>query len=276
MINILVPTDFSHLSKVALQYAIKISNKLDGNITLLNVIDIPQTVRATIRMKAKTLKADLIRQAKEEFDELLDDFSRHSKASNPIKYKVVRGSTSFSEAVKKEAESLRSGLIVMGTHGATGLKKALLGSNTTSVIDVSHVPVLAVPEKAKFKGFRNVIYATDLKHLDNELRILIPYIEKFGSIIHILHIVKNGEDVEFVEERIEKAVQQTGYKNIVTLVTVDADIDGAIDQYVSISKADMLAMFTHEVSFYEKLFDKSFTRKMAFHSKIPLLAFKQE
>jgi nucleotide-binding universal stress UspA family protein len=227
-------------------------------------------------MKAKTLKADLIRQAKEEFDELLDDFSRHSKASNPIKYKVVRGSTSFSEAVKKEAESLRSGLIVMGTHGATGLKKALLGSNTTSVIDVSHVPVLAVPEKAKFKGFRNVIYATDLKHLDNELRILIPYIEKFGSIIHILHIVKNGEDVEFVEERIEKAVQQTGYKNIVTLVTVDADIDGAIDQYVSISKADMLAMFTHEVSFYERLFDKSFTRKMAFHSKIPLLAFKQE
>jgi hypothetical protein len=37
----------------------------------------------------------------------------------------------------------------------------------------------------------------------------------------------------------------------------------------------VLAMFTHEISFFEKVFDKSMTRRMAFHSRIPLLAFRQ-
>ena len=65
------------------------------------------------------------------------------------------------------------------------------------------------------------------------------------------------------------------YKNIVTLVLVDSDVDSALDQYVEVSRADVLAMFTHELSFFEKVFDRSMTRKMAFHSKIPLLAFRQ-
>jgi nucleotide-binding universal stress UspA family protein len=275
MVNILVPTDFSDLSKVAVQYAVKIANKLDGNVTLLHVINITQTVRATMQRKVKSLEQDLIAFAKEDLEHLLNEVAKHVKTTQPIRYKVVRG-TSFNDTVRKEAKKLRTGLIVMGTRGASGLKKAIVGSNTASIIEISHVPVLAVPEKAEFKSFRNVIYATDLKHLEKELNILVPYVERFDSTIHILHILKSGKDVDAIEERIEKAVAKTGYKNIVTLVTVDPDIDGAIDQYAAVCKADLLAMFTHELSFYEKLFDKSITRKMAFHSKTPLLAFKQK
>ena len=275
MVNILVPTDFSDLSKVAVQYAVKIANKLGGNVTMLHVINIQQTVRATMKMKVRSLERDLINHAKEDLENLLNEVSQHVETRQPIKYKVVRGA-SFNESVRRAAKRLRTGLIVMGTRGASGLKKAIMGSNTASIIEISHVPVLAVPEKASFKSFRNVIYATDLKHLEKELNVLVPYVEPFGSTIHVLHILKNGKDMEEIEERIEKAVQKTGYKKFVTLVTVDPDIDGAIDQYSAVCKADLLAMFTHELSFYEKLFDKSITRKMAFHSKTPLLAFKQK
>ena len=143
------------------------------------------------------------------------------------------------------------------------------------MIEVSHVPVLAVPEKADFKGFRNVVYASDLRNLAEELTILIRYIEKFGSTIHLLHIVPPGEHVEEVEVRIEAVLKGFPYKNIITLVLVDNDINAAVDQYVEVSKADVLAMFTHEISFFEKVFDRSMTRKMAFHSRVPLLAFRQ-
>ena len=108
---------------------------------------------------------------------------------------------------------------------------------------------------------------------DPEPKVLIPLIEKFGSTIHILHIVEDG-DIEALEQQIEEAVARTGYKNIVTLVTVDQDIEGAIGNYISVSKADLVTLFTHKPSFYEKLMDKSVTRKLAFHSKIPLLAFR--
>jgi nucleotide-binding universal stress UspA family protein len=94
-------------------------------------------------------------------------------------------------------------------------------------------------------------------------------------VIHLLHVLPNGREVEAMEEKIEKVLQKLKFENIVTLVLVDRNIDAAIAQYIEVSKADLLAMFTHELSFYEKLFDRSYTRRMAFHSKVPLLAFKQ-
>jgi nucleotide-binding universal stress UspA family protein len=273
MVNILVPTDFSALSKIALKYAIKIANKLKGNVTVVHIIPITQPIRISMRAKMKGLDQNLILSAQEDLDVLIKTVSEQYKTWQPLKHLVARGSY-FPPTLLKEARKLHSGLIVMGTRGASGIARTFFGSNTASVIDLSHVPVLVVPEYAEFKGFRNVVYAADLRDLENELNVLIRYIEKFGSTIHLLHIVSEGKDVAAAEAKIESILQKFSYKNLVTLVLVDNNIDSAIDQYVEVSKADILAMFTHETSFYEKVFDKSMTRNMAFHSRIPLLAFK--
>ena len=273
MVNILVPTDFSQLSKFALKYAIKIANTLDGNITVLHVITMTKALRISMRDTIRSSDSE-IDSPEGELEKLIMTLSEQYKTSHPIRHEVVRGRY-FPSTLLREARRLRSGLVVMGTRGASGLTKAVLGSNTNSVIEVSHVPVLAVPESAEFKGFRNVVYASDLRNLEEELTILIRYTEKFGSTIHLIHIIPPGSQVEIIEARIETVVRNLPYQNIVTLVLMDHDVDSAIDQYVEVSKADVLAMFTHELSFFEKVFDRSVTRKMAFHSRIPLLAFRQ-
>lgn len=274
MVNILVPTDFSQLSKFALKYAIKIANTLDGNITVLHVITMTRAIRISMRETIRSQEHNMLESPEKDLEKLIKTLSEQYKTSNPIRYEVVRGRY-FPSTLLREARRLRSGLVVMGTRGATGLTKTVLGSNTNSVIEVSHVPVLAVPEKAEFKGFRNVVYASDLRNLEEELKILIRYIEKFGSTIHLIHIVPPGKQVDVIEAKIDAVLKSFPYRNIVTLVLVDLDVDSAIDQYVEVSKADVLAMFTHEPSFFEKVFDRSMTRKMAFHSRIPLLAFRQ-
>lgn len=274
MVNILVPTDFSQLSKSALKYAIKIANQLEGNVTVLHVMTMTRALRISMREKLVSLDHDLIGSAEAELEIMIKTLSEQYKTKEPIKYQVVRGAY-FPSTLLREARRLHTGLIVMGTRGATGLTRAVLGSNTNSVIEVSHVPVLAVPEKADFKGFRNVVYASDLRKLEEELAILLRYTERFGSTIHLLHIIPPGEQVGAVEARIERVLKGFSYKDIVTLVLVDNDVESALDQYVEVSKADVLAMFTHEISFLEKVFDTSTTRKMAFHSRVPLLAFKQ-
>ena len=274
MVNILVPTDFSELSKIAVQYAFRIVNKLGGSVTLLHVVGTSETVRASMRRQVQSVERELVESAMEDIEKLLKEVSKSVRTIQPVRYKVVKGK-SFSETVTKVAKRLRMGLIVMGTKGAGGLRKVVMGSNTTSIIEISHIPVLAVPVKAEFKSFRNIIYATDLKNLEKELKMLVPYVEKFGAVIHLLHVLPNGREVEAMEEKIEKVLQKLKFENIVTLVLVDRNIDAAIAQYIEVSKADLLAMFTHELSFYEKLFDRSYTRRMAFHSKVPLLAFKQ-
>jgi nucleotide-binding universal stress UspA family protein len=271
MVNILVPTDFSLLSNVAVEYAFRIADQLNGNITLLHVIDFQKNVRRTLTFQ-RNVRQHLL-EIRANMEKVIADTSAQTAIVRKVRVKVSQG-TSFSDTILRESKRMRSGLIVMGTRGASGMKKTFLGSNTVSVLGQSHVPVLAVPSEADFKTFRNIIYATDLKHLEKELEILIPYVKKFGSILHILHIIHQGNIAE-LEERIDKAVEKTGYKNIVSLVTIDHDVEGAIGQYIGITKADLVAMFTHNTTFYERILDKSVTRKMAFHSKIPLLAFKQ-
>jgi nucleotide-binding universal stress UspA family protein len=274
MVNILVPTDFSPLSKVAVQYAIKIANKLDGRITLLHVVTITKPVRVSMHDKMKDLEDDLITFAERDLNKLIIEVKKSLRTTAHTGCSVVR-SADFNLAVKKEVKRLKIDLIVMGTRGASGLKKTVVGSNTASVIEFSNVPVLAVPKNAKFKGFKDIVYASDMKNLDKELKRIVPYAENFDSTLHILHVASSGKDVDELEEKADKAVQKLDYKNVVSLILVDRFIEGAIDQYIGVSKADLLAMFTHDLSFYEKLFDRSHTRRMAFQSNVPLLAFKQ-
>jgi nucleotide-binding universal stress UspA family protein len=274
MVNILIPTDLSDLSKIAVQYAIKIANKLGGTLTLLHVVTIIQPTRASMRLQLSSLEDDLVEIAKEDLEIFVKEVSRHLKTNEPLKVRVIKG-TSFNDAVKREAKKLRTGLIVMGTRGASGLKKYVLGSNTASVIEVSHVPVLAVPELGEFKSFKNVVYATDLRHTQKELKTLMPYLEKFNSTLHLLHVTSSLKEVSALEKKIDAIVKKFEIPRVVTKVIVNKDIRQAIQYYVNESKADMLTMFTHDVNFYEKLFNRSMTRKMAFQSKIPLLAFRQ-
>ena len=274
MVNILVPTDLSEVSKIAVQYALKIVNKLGGTLTLLHVVTIIQPTRATMRLQLKSLEKELLETSREDLEAFVKSISKQIKTEGSIKVKVAKG-TSFNDAVKREAKKLRTGLIVMGTKGASGLRKYVLGSNTASVIEVSHVPVLAVPELGEFKSFKNVVYATDLKHVQKELKTMIPYLEKFNSTVHLLHVTPSLKEVSALEKKIDDVVKKAGITNVVCKVIVNKNIAEAIDYYVAESNADLLAMFTHDVSFYEKLFNRSMTRKMAFHSKIPLLAFRQ-
>jgi nucleotide-binding universal stress UspA family protein len=273
MLNILVPTDFSRLSKVAVQYAIKIGNKLDAHITLFHVITVSKTVRHSMREKMKQLEIEMMEKAEADLNRLMKEICKSVKTNNPVECLAVR-SDDFQATLLKHAKKLRIGLIVMGTKGASGLTKAVVGSNTTSIIEKSKIPVLAVPSKATFNGFKDIVYASDLKQTEKELKTLIPYVKKFGSVLHLLHVATKGKNLDEMEEKLDAAVKKTGYENMVTLVLVDRDVDGAIDQYLQISKADILTMFTHNLNFYEKLFDKSKTREMAFHSRVPLLAFK--
>lgn len=274
MLNILVPTDFSPLSKVAIQYAVRVANELNGVVTILHVITISHPVRVSMHDKMRDLEDDMMVRTEKDLEKLAYAAMENLTTDQPIQYSVVRGSDFGTELIK-EAQRLKIQLIVMGTRGASGIKKTVLGSNTTSVIQSSNIPVMAVPDKAKFRGFKDIVYACDLQNVEKELKMLSTYASRFGSTIHLVHVAKHGSDVEQIEDQLNDVTKRSRIKNVCSVVLIDHDVEGAIEQYIGVNKADLLAMFTHKVSFYEKLFDKSMTRKMAFHSTVPLLAFKK-
>jgi nucleotide-binding universal stress UspA family protein len=151
-----------------------------------------------------------------------------------------------------------------------------LGGTTVSVIDDSPVPVLAVPEFAKFKNFERIVYASDLKDTQKELNLVLEFAKIYGSHVHMIHVVNSmDKKIESLKTAVEAMIKKSNYEKIDFKIILDDDIPHAIDQFIKQTKSDLLTTFTHKLSLEEKLFAKSVTRTLAYLGTTPLLAIKR-
>lgn len=271
-LKVVALTDFSPLSKVAIQYALKMATRLECEITVINVVRLDGVPKSNL--KWKQIEKSLMQVAEEEGAKLLSELKPNPKIK--ISFIAMRAHT-VSEAVQKYCKKNYTNLVVMGSQGATQLKKFRLGGTTVSVIDSIFSPVLAIPKFAEYKNFKDVVYASDLKMLQKELEQIIPFAKIFDSKIHLVHVVPAIDKKEDeLRARAEAIIASSGYSKIDLKLLIEDDIALAIDQYIQQTKADLLTTFTPELSFYEKLFGLSVTRKLAYQGTIPLLSWKRK
>lgn len=274
--KILVPTDFSKLSEVAIHYAAKLSKKLNAEIVLLHAVFIDAPPRAQAALKTRQILDAIVDNAVQDFAGITNEIKEEVGDKINISCKIVKGYP-VKDVVETFALHNDIDLIIMGTKGASGLKKVLIGSNATSVIGNSSIPVITVPEHARFKNIKHIVYASDMLAVNKEIKILIQFAQLFDSSIHLLHIISPDSKKKIDRIKIKnELVNKYNYPKFSIHISLNDDIKEAIDEYIADIQADMLAMFTHEPTFFEKLFGKSVTREMAFHSWIPMLTFKRE
>ena len=141
--KILVPVDFSDRSKKALRYAVAFAKQFGAGITLLHVL--PLTTLPGTEYEATDFPA-LQEKLRAEAAEKLNAFSRDEiGASTPVQTLVEVGAAP--REVTDVAARLEIDLIVISTHGYTGLKHVLLGSVAESIVRHAKCPVLVVREK---------------------------------------------------------------------------------------------------------------------------------
>jgi universal stress protein A len=139
--RILVPVDFSESSRKALQYALAFATQFNAEVTLLHVV--PNVVaESRIAFDMPELQRSLLTEARQKLDEELKAFS-----GRPVKcaVTVVRG-VPYHEIVEVAKKS-NIDLIVLGTHGRTGLKHLVMGSTAERVVRHANCPVLVVRER---------------------------------------------------------------------------------------------------------------------------------
>jgi len=154
----------------------------------------------------------------------------------------------------------------------------LMGSNTASVIEKATCPVIAVPESASFDGVKKITYATDYRESDiDALKKLIEIAKPFNARITILH-ASDEEFSRYSEETYlndfkNKVKKKIRYDKISYKLIYGKYLPKALGEEIATSAPDLLAMSTQHRNAVEKFFGTSITKKMAFHSKIPLMAF---
>ncbi|MEQ8218629.1 MAG: universal stress protein [Arenibacter sp.] len=272
--RILIPTDFSELSKVAIKYAVDMGKDLEVNIMLLHVIDTSAPSRA--RVGSHKLKEALKTSSERAMKELLGSIKKDISHNIDISYEITSG-TSIGKYVEMAAVKNDIDIVCIGTKGASGLKKILFGSNAAGIIESSSIPVLTIPEFARYKGVKNIVYSSDFYNLDKELDLIIPFAKLMDSWIQVLHIDKDNEGFEGDLQQKEKSlIKDFSYQKIkMTELKIDSVVIG-INKFVEDVDADMVIMFTHHTNFIEKVFQKSVTQNTAFQTRIPLFTFQKE
>jgi len=140
--HILVPTDGSETSMVAINEAIKLGKALNSKITVVQVMALDPII-ADLYVKTGQTN-ELIERTKAYLLDMLEQVKQKFAAEGlTVETKLLEGFVVHDEIIQA-AQELNADLIVMGSHGRTGVRKLVLGSVAQKVLGESHIPVLIV------------------------------------------------------------------------------------------------------------------------------------
>lgn len=137
---ILVATDFSECAEQALDYAVALAAKLDAKIHLLNVIVIPTLAIPEVGVAVTSTVIESTVQ------------THHAKLEKlvgrrpSVSIETVLRTGDARDLIVDVASEVGADLIVMGTHGRRGVRRALIGSIAESVVRTAPCPVLTIRE----------------------------------------------------------------------------------------------------------------------------------
>ncbi len=138
--DILVPVDFSEGSEHALDYAIELAGKLDARVHLLNAIGVPTFGYEEIGVAImSTVIEDLVRSNQDALDKVAA-----ARRPTVLIGEVILRTGDARDVILQTVDELAIDLVVMGTHGRHGLRRALMGSVAESVVRTAPCPVLTV------------------------------------------------------------------------------------------------------------------------------------
>ncbi|MGK9477302.1 universal stress protein [Melioribacter sp. OK-6-Me] len=147
--KILVPVDFSEYSKEALKYAVQFAKQFNAKLYIIYVIE-PVIYPADFSMgqvAIPSLENDIKKRAEEEMDSLIKSFVDPSLETDII----IKTGKPFVEIIETARET-DTDLIIMATHGHTGVEHLLFGSTAEKVVRKAPCPVLTM--RKPIKGFQ--------------------------------------------------------------------------------------------------------------------------
>jgi nucleotide-binding universal stress UspA family protein len=144
--EILVPTDFSQQSMAAFEMARELADSTGGRLTLLTVVEFPaQMSYLAAEVPGAMLDASFRQTAEHILTETKKSLADLAKRLGPrCKDTIAVDGISASHEILRIANERKVDLIVIATHGRTGIVRVALGSTAERVVREAHCPVLTV------------------------------------------------------------------------------------------------------------------------------------
>ena len=275
MKKFLVPTDFSETSKNAARYAVELAQD-DPETTII--------LYNTYYKLSPGSDGSLLTESDEDRKKVLNQALRnleielHEISTVRIEYVAEEGS-SLVDSIERYVRYNGINFVIMGITGATKLEQVFIGSNALNMARQGICPVIIVPPNAKFKKIQNVMLLSDFKNVKSTTPVaqIKQILDSFKPNLHIVnvdseHYIQLTEDYKRERDWMEKTFED--YKPEFYFIRLydflDATSNFTVDQNI-----DLIVTVPRKHSFLSGLYKTSHTKKLAYHSHIPVAAIHE-
>lgn len=274
MKTIIVPVDFSTYSENALKVAANIAKTQQAEIVTVHMMGMSDAV---ISKEENSMEGMFhLKLTQKRFEEFLDK----DYLEGITVHQTVKNYTVFSE-LDDVAKEHNGDLIIMGSHGSSGLSEMFVGSNTEKVVRTATVPVLVIKEETNFNA-KKAVFACDYKLESTEVfKKATNLFKALGMEVSLVFINLPGEsylNTAAIDQRIvDFLIHLDGQGKILPEdITIYSDytVEKGIFNYAKKIKADIIGIPTHGRRGLAHFFSGSISEDIVNHSKLPVLTVK--
>ncbi|PWK20686.1 universal stress protein [Xanthomarina spongicola] len=274
--KILLPTDFSNNSWLAINYALQLYKNETCDFYLLNAFLGTNSLIENI-MNLGT-DSEFFEEAKTEsqdnLSKLLDKLIIKEHGDPKHTFKTISVFNNPIDAIKDIVEQKDIEIVIMGTKGKSSDKSTVFGSVAVNAMEkVRNCPVIVVPENAKQSLPKEIVFPTSYEthYKRRELSYLTDISKKCDATIAILHVSEENELNENQKER--KQLLQEIFEGVkYTFHSISHDtVESAVNIFVESRDSDMVAFINKKHNFFGSILTKPMVKGIAFHSKVPIL-----
>lgn len=271
--KLLVPTDFSASAQNAYCFALDMIKEAGAHLQLVHYYQAeldpvyPYFGAASFKFIQK-LKEKLKTSSQNEHLAA----ARQEGSSLEVETSLLEG---FVETeLPQRAADIAADMIIMGTTGEGGTLNKWLGTVSSTIAQKATCPTLLVPNGVKFKGFQQILFASDFQTDDEAiLQQVFDFAAVYGANVHFVHVADPSKpDHNAPQLSIEPFFREKAPHSTFTMTTIkNSRPMEAINRYSKAHNIELVALATTQRSLMANILHKSMTKQLIFNSEIPLM-----
>lgn len=271
MKKILVPFDFSKPAVSSFRFALDFAERSKGSIKLVHVIELP-VLHNTLLMPTLNFEKELLKELREKAASRFEKVSaKYGRENVKVTWDVLFGKPSKTLLDLIKAEEFD--LVIMGSHGATGLREYVIGSNAEKMIRRSTVPVLVTKKYSK-RAIKNITFPNTLE-TENQ-SALIEKVKALQNFFEArLHVVWINTPLNFTSDvltqrKLEVFAKHYGLKKYTLHIFNHPNEEDGIIHFNEFLGGDLIAMGTHGRKGFTHVLNGSVAEDVANHTDSPI------
>lgn len=273
MKRILVPTDFSEHAEDALKVAAQIAKKNDSEIIILHMLELPHQMNDAILGGASIPETMLFMK---KANEMLDEISSKPYLDGISITEIVKMDKPI-HGITQVSKDYEVDLIIMGSHGSSGVEELLIGSNTEKVVRNSEIPVLIIKKDITNFKVEDIVFASDFSdETKAPFDRLLNFVKFFDAKIHLVTICtpNSFKPTHVIQKAMNNFVTHFNIKNYSTHIYNDTNIEKGIINFANSINADLIGMCTHGRTGFAHFFNGSISEGLVNHTVRPVITLK--